>query len=92
MVRFGLIGCGRIGQMHAQILMRDERANLGAVYDLSEQLASEISKKTGATFCRSDEELFDKLSMEPRLIKRPFLYKPKKCFLVGLKKKSGLKS
>ena len=68
MVTFGLIGCGRIGQMHAQILMRDERANLGAVYDLNEQLASEISQKTGATFCRSDEELFDKNSVDAVLI------------------------
>ena len=68
MVTFGLIGCGRIGQMHAQILMRDERANLGAVYDLNEQLASEISQKTGATFCRTDEELFDKNSVDAVLI------------------------
>ena len=33
----------------------------------------------------SDNELFEKLVMEPRLIKRPFLYKSNKCFLVGFK-------
>ena len=33
----------------------------------------------------SDYDLFEKLSIEPRLIKRPFLYKPNKCFLVGFK-------
>ena len=68
MINVALLGFGRIGQMHAQILMRDERANLGAVYDLNEQLASEISQKTGATFCRSDEELFDKNSVDAVLI------------------------
>ena len=33
----------------------------------------------------SDKELFEKLFEEPRLIKRPFLFKPDKFFLVGFK-------
>ena len=33
----------------------------------------------------TDNELFEKLLMEPRLIKRPFLYKSNKCSLVGFK-------
>tara|TARA_B100000965_G_scaffold166071_1_gene138408 strand:- start:3223 stop:3570 length:348 start_codon:yes stop_codon:yes gene_type:complete len=33
----------------------------------------------------SDKELFEKLLIEPRLIKRPFLFKPNKFFLVGFK-------
>ena len=33
----------------------------------------------------TDNEFFEKLFMEPRLIKRPFLYKSSKCFLVGFK-------
>ncbi len=33
----------------------------------------------------TDNELFEKLSIEPRLIKRPFLYEPNKYFLVGFK-------
>ena len=33
----------------------------------------------------TNNELFEKLCMEPRLIKRPFLYKSTKCFLVGFK-------
>ena len=32
-----------------------------------------------------ENEFFEKLFMEPRLIKRPFLYKSSKCFLVGFK-------
>ncbi|WP_269609879.1 Spx/MgsR family RNA polymerase-binding regulatory protein [Prochlorococcus marinus] len=33
----------------------------------------------------TDSELFEKLVREPRLIKRPFLYKPNKFFLIGFK-------
>tara|TARA_B100000579_G_C22060370_1_gene501111 strand:- start:3 stop:395 length:393 start_codon:yes stop_codon:yes gene_type:complete len=33
----------------------------------------------------SDKDLFEKLFIEPRLIKRPFLYKNSKCLLVGFK-------
>ncbi len=42
-------------------------------------IGSEVIKKM------SDNELFDKLFTEPRLIKRPFLYMSDKCFLVGFK-------
>ena len=42
MVTFGLIGCGRIGQMHSQILMKNARATLGAVYDLNKELSKMI--------------------------------------------------
>ena len=68
MVRFGIIGCGRIGQMHAQILMKEDRANLAAVYDLNEQLASAVSMQTSATFCKSDEEIFHNNSLDAVLI------------------------
>ncbi|WP_269615045.1 Spx/MgsR family RNA polymerase-binding regulatory protein [Prochlorococcus marinus] len=33
----------------------------------------------------SDNEFYEQLFIEPRLIKRPFLYKSNKCFLVGFK-------
>ena len=33
----------------------------------------------------NDKDLFEKLFTEPKLIKRPFLFKPDKCFLVGFK-------
>ena len=48
----------------------------GAIY---RSIGSEVIKKM------SDKELFDKLFIEPRLIKRPFLFKSDKCFLVGFK-------
>ena len=33
----------------------------------------------------SDNKFFEQLFIEPRLIKRPFLFKSNKCFLVGFK-------
>ena len=48
----------------------------GVIY---RSIGSDIVKKM------SDNELFEQLLMEPRLIKRPFLYKSSKCFLVGFK-------
>ncbi len=48
----------------------------GVIY---RSIGSEVVKR----MC--DSEFFEKLFMEPRLIKRPFLYKNNKCFLVGFR-------
>tara|TARA_Y100001968_G_scaffold243561_1_gene227448 strand:- start:27 stop:293 length:267 start_codon:yes stop_codon:yes gene_type:complete len=48
----------------------------GVIY---RSIGSEVVKKM------SKSEFFEKLFVEPRLIKRPFLFKPKKSFLVGFK-------
>ena len=55
----------------------------GVVY---RSIGSEVVKKM------SDNELFQKLSLEPRLLKRPFLFKPNKFFLWDLRKRSGQKN
>ena len=48
----------------------------GVVY---RSIGSDVVKKM------TDNEFFEQLCMEPRLIKRPFLYKSSQCFLVGFK-------
>tara|TARA_B100000965_G_scaffold293734_1_gene251641 strand:- start:868 stop:1215 length:348 start_codon:yes stop_codon:yes gene_type:complete len=48
----------------------------GVIY---RSIGSDVVKKM------TNNELFEKLLMEPRLIKRPFLYKSSRCFLVGFK-------
>jgi arsenate reductase len=48
----------------------------GAAY---RSIGSDVVKKM------TDKELFEQLFIEPRLIKRPFLFKSSKCFLVGFK-------
>ena len=48
----------------------------GVIY---RSIGSEVVKKM------SDDQLFEKLFIEPRLIKRPFLFISNKCFLIGFK-------
>ncbi|WP_269604911.1 Spx/MgsR family RNA polymerase-binding regulatory protein [Prochlorococcus marinus] len=45
-------------------------------------IGSDVVKKM------TDNELLEQLIMEPRLIKRPFLYKSSKCLLVGFKEEN----
>ena len=68
MINVALLGFGRIGQMHAQIIQKDGRASLKAVYDLDENLAGTVSERTGAILCKSDEELFAHSSIDAVLI------------------------
>ena len=51
----------------------------GLVY---RSIGSEVIKKM------SDNELFEKLFIEPKLIKRPFLFKSNKLVLVGFKEEN----
>ncbi len=48
----------------------------GVIY---RSIGSEVIKKM------TDNELYEQLLIEPRLIKRPFLFKSRNCFLVGFK-------
>ncbi|MEM8915231.1 MAG: inositol 2-dehydrogenase [Pseudomonadota bacterium] len=47
MMNFAVLGCGRIGKMHAENLVRHEQASLGAVYDLHRAAAAETADKYG---------------------------------------------
>ena len=68
MLKFGLIGCGRIGSMHADILHHENDVMLDSVFDLNTNLAKEVSKKTGAKICNHDFELFDNNNLDAVLI------------------------
>ena len=48
----------------------------GAMY---RSIGSDVIKRM------TDKELFEKLFMEPKLLKRPFLCMSSKCFLIGFK-------
>lgn len=55
-LNFALLGCGRIGRMHAGILSRLEETNLVCVYDAVEEVAREVAEPLGAKVMGSDEE------------------------------------
>ncbi len=57
MVHYGIIGAGRLGNVHAESIAALEDAHLGWVYDIAEDAASKMSLKYGAEICSSAEEL-----------------------------------
>jgi myo-inositol 2-dehydrogenase / D-chiro-inositol 1-dehydrogenase len=48
MVKFAVLGCGRIGRMHAQNLARHPRVELAYVYDVAADAAAATAAATGA--------------------------------------------
>jgi myo-inositol 2-dehydrogenase/D-chiro-inositol 1-dehydrogenase len=58
-IRIGIIGTGYIGNVHARILAKDERAEISALYDIIHEKAERTSKVVGGKVCRSREELFE---------------------------------
>ena len=58
-LRVGVLGTGRIGQMHAELLARRiTGATLAAVYDASSERARETAKRLGVPAVQSAVELF----------------------------------
>jgi len=58
-VKIGIIGTGYIGNVHARIFSRDERAEIAALYDIKSERAERTAKSVGGKVCRSREELFE---------------------------------
>ncbi|MGI9379906.1 MAG: Gfo/Idh/MocA family oxidoreductase, partial [Methyloligellaceae bacterium] len=56
MINIGLLGCGRIGQVHGKSVSRSSRAKLVAVSDANRQAAEGVAAETGAVV-RSNEEI-----------------------------------
>lgn len=61
MIRFALLGCGRIGSMHADNLAAHPKAELGWVYDAHRPAAEAVALRHGCKLARNVEEvLLDK--------------------------------
>ena len=59
-VRVGVLGVGRIGQMHSELIARRaEGASLVAVYDVFEEGAQSVAAEFGARAAASPEELIN---------------------------------
>ena len=59
MISVGILGCGRIGQVHARSLMRADNAKLIAVADAFPEAAEALSAKTGAKVASTDDIIAD---------------------------------
>jgi myo-inositol 2-dehydrogenase/D-chiro-inositol 1-dehydrogenase len=58
-IKIGIIGAGYIGGVHAQLLIRDERVRLAAVFDAVDERAQALERATGAVVARSAEEVIE---------------------------------
>ena len=56
MIKIALMGAGRIGKMHANLIMANSNCSLEFVYDVNTKFAEEISKQTGAKVAKSPED------------------------------------
>jgi len=68
MVGFGLLGCGRIGRMHAASLVRHSDAKLVAVYDIVNEASAAVSSSLGVRQALSVDEILNDNSVEAVLI------------------------
>ena len=53
MVAFAVLGCGRIGKMHARNLARHPRAKLVSVFDVVHSAAADTARELGVTAAAS---------------------------------------
>ncbi|MFP7569440.1 inositol 2-dehydrogenase [Marivita sp. S2033] len=55
MIKIGILGCGRIGQVHAATIMRLANVQLVAVSDFVDDAAQALAAKTGASVQTTDD-------------------------------------
>jgi myo-inositol 2-dehydrogenase / D-chiro-inositol 1-dehydrogenase len=68
MVRFAVLGCGRIGAMHAANIAAHPRARLAAVQDINRAAAEGVAASTGAQVMESAAEVFASPDVDAVLI------------------------
>ena len=59
MLKVGLLGAGRIGQVHAEVIAAHEGSRLGAISDVYEPAAEELAAKYHAQVMSSDAIIAD---------------------------------
>ena len=68
MVKFAVLGCGRIGRMHAINLARHPRAELAWVFDVAGSAAASVAEATGARQARDADEILAAKDVDAVLI------------------------
>ena len=68
MLKIAVLGCGRIGRMHAANIAAHPRAELAMVYDIHEPSAAEVSELYGASAAESAKSVFASETVDAVLI------------------------
>ena len=50
-INIAVLGCGRIGQMHARNVALHEMTSLACVYDINEEFANKVASELGVSAC-----------------------------------------
>jgi myo-inositol 2-dehydrogenase / D-chiro-inositol 1-dehydrogenase len=68
MIRIAVLGCGRIGAMHAANIATHSRARLAAVQDINSAAAEAVAASTGASVMRTAADIFSSPDVDAILI------------------------
>ncbi|HTR14963.1 MAG TPA: inositol 2-dehydrogenase [Roseiarcus sp.] len=68
MIRIAVLGCGRIGAMHAANIAAHSRARLAAVQDINSAAAEAVAASTGARVMRTAADIFSSPDVDAVLI------------------------
>jgi myo-inositol 2-dehydrogenase / D-chiro-inositol 1-dehydrogenase len=68
MIKFAVLGCGRIGRMHAINLAKHPRAELARVYDVAGSAAASVAEATGARQAKEADEALSAKDVDAVLI------------------------
>jgi len=68
MLRIAVLGCGRIGRMHAANIAAHPRAALAAVYDIHTPSADEVAASHGVSAAESPDAIFASTDVDAVLI------------------------
>ena len=70
-VSIAVIGCGRIGQMHAKNIQLHEQTNLVCIYDPNEEFAKKVSNDLSVLAVKSVDDIFNNNDIDAILISSP---------------------
>src|SRR5882762_11689220 len=68
MLKIAVLGCGRIGRMHAENIAAHPRATLAGVFDVHRPAADDVGGKLGVTVFDSAETVFFSKDVDAVLI------------------------
>ncbi len=68
MLRIAVLGCGRIGRMHAANILRHPDTALASVYDLHRPSADEVASANGVAAVAAPEEIFGATDVDAVLV------------------------
>lgn len=68
MLKIAVLGCGRIGRMHADNIAQHADAELVRVFDLHGPSAEEVAAATGATVAETADDIFNDATIDAVLV------------------------